>query len=89
MSKHFDLLNAGAVHLEGSLNAYARGNASYGDVQAESAAAQAHDGALEYLNALSVPFNDLSRHLHGVAGLDLREIALHLGVGQRADQIHD
>ena len=89
MSDHFDLLDAWAVHLEGSLNANTRGDASNGDVQSKSAAAQAHDGALEYLNALSVPLNDLSRHLDGVAGLDLREIALHLGVGQRADQIHD
>ena len=88
MSENLNLLNAWAVHLEGSLNANARGDSANGDGESESAAAKAHDRPLKHLDALAIPLDHLRRHLHGVAGLDRRQIALHLLVRNRSDQVH-
>ena len=88
VSDDLNLLNAWAVHLEGSLNANARGDAAHGDGEAQSAAAKAHDRTLKDLDAFAIPLNNLRRHLDGVAGLDRRQIALHLLVCNRSDQVH-
>ena len=88
VANDLNLLNARAVHLEGSFDPYARSDASNGDRESESAAAKAHDRPLKHLDALSIPLDHLRRHLDGVAGLDRRQIALHLLVRDRSDQIH-
>ena len=48
------------------------------DRAGDAAAAQAHDGALEDLDALAVALDDLGRHAHGVAGGELGQVGADL-----------
>src|SRR5258707_1284329 len=62
----FDLLDPRAVDLERALDADARRDPPNRDRARDPAAAQAHDGPFEDLNALARSLDDLGRDLHGV-----------------------
>src|SRR5215208_1754067 len=73
-----DLLDPRAVDLERPLNADPARDPANRDRAGDPTAAQAHDSALEDLDPLAVPLDDLGRDLDGIARRDLREIRSEL-----------
>ena len=65
-----------------------RGDAADGDRAGDAAAAQAHDGPLEDLDALAVALDDLGRHLDGVAGRELRQVGAKLVLDDLVEHGH-
>src|SRR6476659_6971570 len=83
-----DLLDARAVDLEGPLDADAGGDPADGDRPGDAAAAQAHDGPLEDLDALAVALDDLGRHLDGIAGREDGEVGSKLVLDDLVEHGH-
>src|SRR3990170_309040 len=83
-----DLLDARRVDLEGALDADAGAQRAHGDRAGDAAAAQAHDRALEDLDALAVALDDLGRDAHGVAGRKLGQVAADLVRGDLVENVH-
>src|SRR4051812_35567800 len=61
-----DAIDAGAVELEGPLDADAAGDPANGDGRRDARIAHPKDEPLEHLDALPVALDDLRRHLDGV-----------------------
>src|SRR5439155_1621193 len=68
VADHLDLLDPWAVDLERALDSDTGRNPANGDRAGDPAAAEAHDGPLEHLDALASSLDDLGRHLHGIGG---------------------
>src|SRR3954453_3573723 len=88
VTHNLDLLDARRVNLECALDADAAADAADGDRSADAAATQAHDGALEDLDALAVALADAGRNAHGVAGGKLRQVGAQLFRADLVDDAH-
>src|SRR3972149_8689313 len=83
-----DLLDARRVDLESALDADAGAQRAHGDRASDPAPAQAHDRALEDLDALAVALDDLGRDAHGVAGGELGQVGAGLVRGDLVQNVH-
>ncbi len=64
---YLDLLDARRVEKEGALHTNTMGNAAYGKITIDATPPQAHDHALEGLQALAVSLDDFDLQAHSVA----------------------
>ena len=84
-----DPLDPGAVELERPLDADAGRDPPDGDRGGDAGVPHPHHEALEDLDALAIAFDDLCRHLDGVAGGDHRQVGSQLVLDDLVEHVHD
>src|ERR1700722_5421839 len=72
-----DLADRRAVGLEHALDALAVRDLAHGERRVQSTVADGDDDAFVRLDALAIAFDDLHLHDHGVARLEVRDLAGH------------
>src|ERR1700730_3855247 len=88
VAEHLDLVDAGRVDHEGPLDADAVGAAAHREVLPKAAAGNPDDQALEDLDPLAGPFNDLGVDADGVARPELGHGLLELLLLDLVDHVH-
>src|SRR6185437_8835824 len=81
-----DLLDRGAVHREGALDAHAVAHLADGERLPQAAALAADHNTLEHLDPGAVAFLDPDVHLDGVTGAELRDVVADLGLLKLGDR---
>ena len=75
---HFDVINAGGMQRERTLDAYAIRGAANGERFADGAVATGDDGAFKGLKTLAGTFDDLDLNADGIANVELRDVVAKL-----------
>src|SRR6185312_4197653 len=83
-----DLLDPRTVHHERPLDADAAGDLAHRDRARDATATQAHDRALEDLDALLAALDHAGRHLDRVAGGELGQVAADLVGDDLVEDVH-
>jgi len=83
------LSTLGGVNREGSLDANAERLLAHGERLVQASALSVDDGALEDLDSLTSSLDDAEVHLHGVASLELGNIAKLLALDFVNDVAHE
>src|SRR5580692_1833935 len=81
-----DLIDRGAVHREGALDAHAVAHLADGERLPQAAALAPDHNTLEHLDPGAVAFLDPHVHLNGVTGAELRDVVADLGLLKLGDR---